>query len=114
MRAANILKKASAAASEASVADTQQSSSSAGPSVEREDFQLDITDELPTNDQLQTILEYTGKGKIGSVIKGATNLNEAFKKYRENVESFQRPVVCIVLVADEAEAILTDIACLDC
>lgn len=80
MRVAEALKKAaSASAGEASNA--------------RELFELNITEENPTEDQVKTILSYVGAGGISSVIHGATTESEALKTYKLNPTTFQRPVV---------------------
>lgn len=85
-RVAALLKQASAAASESSAGEASK--------VHRPEFKLEITEQAPTADQLQTILQYAGAGRISSIIKGATNEKDALKKFQENAENFQRPVVC--------------------
>ncbi|KAI1116589.1 DUF1687-domain-containing protein [Nemania sp. NC0429] len=93
LRAATILKQASANATAAATED-QASDHSPQTIPHRIDFELDITEQPPTGDQLKTILEYVGKDKVSSIIQGAKSENEALKKYRENAESFKYPVVC--------------------
>jgi hypothetical protein len=61
----------------------------------REEFQLDITEQHPTSDQLQTILGYVGNKGIPSVVEGAINESEALKKFKANPDTFKRPVVCL-------------------
>lgn len=58
-----------------------------------EEFQLDVTENPPTADQLQTILGYVGPKGISSIIEGAVNEQEALKKFKSNPDSFKRPVV---------------------
>ncbi|KAL2126463.1 hypothetical protein VTI74DRAFT_854 [Chaetomium olivicolor] len=84
VRIANALRQASAAAAETSATDQ---------ATARPEFKLEITENAPTADQLQTILEYAGKSQIGSIVRGATNEREALRKFQESVENFQRPVV---------------------
>ncbi|KAI0848433.1 DUF1687-domain-containing protein [Daldinia vernicosa] len=84
-RVATLLKNISAKATETATEDQAKPS--------RPVFELNITEDPPTTDQLKTILEYVGKNKIGSVVQGASTENEALKKFRENQENFKRPVV---------------------
>ncbi|KAI1176443.1 DUF1687-domain-containing protein [Nemania sp. FL0916] len=92
IRAATVLKQASANAAEAATED-QASDHTAQTNTRRPEFELNITEEPPTPDQLQTILEYVGKKNISSIVQGAASENEALKKFKENAESFKRPVV---------------------
>lgn len=66
--------------------------------MRRDPFELNITEEPPTVEQVQTILDYVGKNSISSVIKGANNEKDALKKFRESKENFLRPVVSSVAV----------------
>lgn len=59
----------------------------------RSEFQLDVTDQPPTPDQLESIIQYLGPSKIPMIIKGARTPVDAMKKLKEDPESFQRPVV---------------------
>ncbi|KKA27944.1 hypothetical protein TD95_001219 [Thielaviopsis punctulata] len=59
----------------------------------RELFELNVTEENPTEDQVKTILSYVGANGISSVIHGATTESEALKTYKLNPGAFQRPVV---------------------
>lgn len=88
VRLAAALKQASAAATEAGVA-----ADGADQGGRRPEFKLEITEQPPTPDQLQTILEYAGSQHIPSIVKGATTQDEALRRFRESVENFQRPVV---------------------
>lgn len=89
---ANILKAASANATAGATID-QASDHTAQTKGHREQFELNITEEPPTPDQVKTILEYVGKGGISTIIKGAQNEKEALKKYQENKDNLLRPVV---------------------
>ncbi|KAI2632848.1 DUF1687-domain-containing protein [Xylaria nigripes] len=83
VRVAAVLKQASTNATEAATEDKPH----------RPDFELNITEEAPTPDQLQTILDYVGPSKISSVVQGAATKNEAIKKFNESFENFKRPVI---------------------
>ncbi|KAI2634873.1 DUF1687-domain-containing protein [Hypomontagnella submonticulosa] len=94
VRAATILKQVSANATESATEDqASDHSHQTHPLRSRQEFELNITEDPPTTDQLRTILEYVGKQNIGSVINGATTENEALKKFRESAENFKRPVI---------------------
>ncbi|KAI0120676.1 thioredoxin-like protein [Xylariales sp. AK1849] len=92
IRVTTLLKQVSANASEPATED-QASDHSHQTHARREEFDLDVTEEAPTTDQLQSILEYVGTSKIGSVIAGAKTDSEAMKKFRESSDAFKRPVV---------------------
>lgn len=92
VRIAAALKQKSAAAWETATED-QASDHSAQSNDRTPQFELQITEQAPTPDQLQTILNYVGPNNISSVIKGATSEKEALRKFKENADSFQRPVV---------------------
>ncbi|KAK3898942.1 thioredoxin-like protein [Staphylotrichum tortipilum] len=83
-RLAAALTQASAAAAE-----TSAGNGTAG----RPEFKLEITETLPTSDQLQTILDYVGPDRTSSIVKGAADAKEALRRFKENGENFQRPVV---------------------
>ncbi|KAI1380031.1 DUF1687-domain-containing protein [Hypoxylon crocopeplum] len=94
LRAATILKQVSANASETATEDqASDHSHQTHPQRSRQEFELNITEDPPTTDQLKTILEYVGKSKISSIVQGATTENEALKKFRENADNFKRPVI---------------------
>lgn len=94
MRVAAALRQASAAASETSTEDQASDHTAQSNAVRRPEFKLEITEDPPTADQLQTILNYVDKQRIGSIIKGATDEKEALRKLKESADNFQRPVVC--------------------
>lgn len=89
---ATLLKQVSAHAS-AHATEDQASDHSAQTTPRQQEFELNIVEDPPTQAQLQTILEYVGAGGISSIVKGAKTQDEAFKKFRESVDNFQRPVV---------------------
>lgn len=96
-RALTILKQASAHATATSTED-QASDHSHQNKVQRSEFQLDVTEDPPTPDQVKSILEFVGSGKVGSVVQGASSVSDAVSKLKNDQKAFQRPVVCLVLV----------------
>ncbi|RDL40989.1 Thioredoxin-like protein [Venustampulla echinocandica] len=70
----------------------QASDHSAQTRLERSEFQLDVTEEPPTPDQLESIIQYLEPSKIPMIVKGARTQVDAMKKLKEDPESFQRPV----------------------
>ncbi|RKF62702.1 putative duf1687 domain containing protein [Erysiphe neolycopersici] len=89
----NILKKAS---ENASAASSGVSSSSDSSSFKKRDpFELEITEELPTRDQLRSILEYVreGPGIESVIINGAKNEDDAWKKMIANSDNLHRPLI---------------------
>jgi hypothetical protein len=92
MRVFTLLKQASAAATEHTTED-QASDHSQQTKATRQPFELNITEDPPTPDQLKSILEYVGAQKAGTIIKGAKDEAEAMRKLKENADNFQRPIV---------------------
>ncbi|KAH8907784.1 DUF1687-domain-containing protein [Coniochaeta sp. PMI_546] len=86
----NLLKQVSANASEAATED-QASDHTAQAQLQRAEFDLDVTEKPPTPDQLRTILDYVGNPS--TVVSGASTVDEAMKKFKQDAESFKRPVV---------------------
>ncbi|KAF5024943.1 hypothetical protein F66182_2985 [Fusarium sp. NRRL 66182] len=92
VRVANLLKQVSANATSGATLD-QASDHSAQTSPIREQFELNVTEDPPTDDQVKTILEYVGTSGISKIIKGANNEKDALRKFKESKENFNRPVV---------------------
>jgi hypothetical protein len=88
----NLLKQISAAASETATED-QASDHSAQTNNRRDVFELTVTEEPPTADQLTTMLEYAGQPGISSIVKGATTTTEALRLFKQNTDNLKRPVV---------------------
>ncbi|KAH8885757.1 DUF1687-domain-containing protein [Thozetella sp. PMI_491] len=88
VRVATLLKQASANATATSTEDQASSPQTKA----RQEFELNITEDAPTADQIQTILGYVGPSRISTIIKGANSENEALRKFRESADNFQRPV----------------------
>ncbi|CAL5868992.1 uncharacterized protein PFLUO_LOCUS3220 [Penicillium psychrofluorescens] len=102
-RALNILKQASTNASETATED-QASDYSSHAKQQRGDFELEVTTNPPTVDQLRNILDYispvSGTGpqggkntySISELVKGARDAEDAIKKFKEDGGNFVRPV----------------------
>ncbi|KAJ4133025.1 hypothetical protein NW754_015836 [Fusarium falciforme] len=88
VRVANLLKQVSANATAGATLDQASETKPA-----REQFELNVTEDPPTDDQVKTILEYVGTSGIPNIIKGANNEKDALKKFKESKENFIRPVV---------------------
>lgn len=105
-RTLNILKQASATAGEVATED-QASDHSRHAKQQRGEFELEVTTDAPTLDQLRSILDYVsptsgvgGQGDkmtygVAELVKGARDAEDALKKFKDNNENFARPVVCI-------------------
>ncbi|EEP81160.1 predicted protein [Uncinocarpus reesii 1704] len=96
LRALALLKQASATAAE--------TASGIHPTAEknfrprREQFELDVTEDPPTPDQLKLIMDYmgggaVGAGKPGDLVQGARDRLDALRRLKEDGERFVRPVV---------------------
>lgn len=92
VRVASLLKQASASAQAGATLD-QASDHSTQTEPAREPFELNITEEPPTPEQVQTILEYVGKSGVSQIIKGAKDEKDALRKFKESKENLLRPVV---------------------
>lgn len=92
MRILTLLKQASAQAQEHATED--QASDHRHQHSRRDPFELNVTEDPPTKDQLRTILEYSGGAKAAQLVKGASSMSDAFQKLKDNPDSFLRPVVC--------------------
>ncbi|TQV93335.1 hypothetical protein V2A60_010237 [Cordyceps javanica] len=91
VKVANLVKQVSANAQVGATID-QASDHSAQTKPGREPFELNITEDPPTTDQVQTILGYVGTGGISKVIKGARDEKDALKRFKESKENFLRPL----------------------
>lgn len=56
------------------------------------EFSTEVEENAPTADQLQSILEYAGESKAGSVVEGATSVSDALKKVRQGSQ-ISRPLL---------------------
>ncbi|KAL8755534.1 MAG: hypothetical protein Q9184_004776 [Pyrenodesmia sp. 2 TL-2023] len=95
-RAQTLLKQISAQASETSTQD-QATDHSSQNKLQRTEFDLNVTEDPPTSDQLRSILEYlgSGSGNVGQIVEGAVDEADAMKKLKEDPNKFKRPVVCV-------------------
>ena len=92
-RVHTLLKQANATATSHATED-QASSHSEHDQAQRTEFQLDVTEEPPTGDQLKNLLQYLGgSGAAGKLVQGARDESDALKRLKENGDAFQRPVV---------------------
>ncbi|KAF4595211.1 putative redox protein fmp46, mitochondrial [Ophiocordyceps camponoti-floridani] len=58
----------------------------------RDPFELDVTEELPTAGQVETMLEYAGEGGVPRLVKGARDIQDALQRFKQSGDSLQRPV----------------------
>lgn len=102
--ALTVLKQAATIASETATED-QASDYTNHAKNQRSEFQLEVSSEPPTTDQLRNILDYAsapGKGKgverknyvPGEIVKGARDAEDALKRFKEDQDRFVRPIVC--------------------
>jgi len=91
-RVLNLLKQSRANSAVSSTID-QAAPTSPEASKEREEFELDVQEAPPTEDQLKSILEYVGSQNIGDVVKGAMTEVEALRVFERDNGSFARPLV---------------------
>lgn len=93
LRAHTILKQANAQ-SVATATEDQASSHNAQNKAERTEFELDVTEEPPTADQLKNILDYLGgPSNVNKIIEGAKDETDAIRRLKADGNSFQRPLV---------------------
>lgn len=92
----NILKQASAQASETATED-QASDHAYQNKMQRTDFELNVTEVSPTSDQLKTILEYVGAWRAREVVEGAKDERDAIKILSQNPSKFRPPIVCVLV-----------------
>ena len=92
LRVLTLLKQVSAQASETATED-QAADHSHQNKLQRTEFELNITEDPPTGDQMRTILEYMGARHAGRLVEGATDSGDAIKKLGENPKTFRPPVV---------------------
>ncbi len=82
-RVVTLLKQASAAAATGATED-QASDHTHQTNKQREEFELNITEDPPTEDQVKTILEYLGPNKISSVFRDVQSNDDALRKFKSN------------------------------
>jgi len=94
MRAVALLKQVSATASETATED-QASDHSHQNEVQRSEFELNIEENPPTDDQLRTILEYAGSAQAKDIVQGASGLSDALRIVKEDKQKFKYPLVSL-------------------
>ncbi|KAK9459109.1 thioredoxin-like protein [Lipomyces oligophaga] len=62
-------------------------------SVSNRLYDLDVTEGVPTRDQLKTILKYAGETKVSSIVPGATSYTEATAILEGGEKNILRPMV---------------------
>lgn len=75
--------------------------------MQRTEFDLNVTEDPPTSDQLRTILEYVGETRAKDLIDGARSEGDAIRTLSQDPSKFIAPVVC--LHRRKAVRICTDI-----
>ena len=91
-RVLTLLKQVSAHASETATED-QAADHTHQNKLQRTEFELNITEDPPTGDQLRTIIEYTGDRKASQIVEGARDGPDAITKLSQDIKSFKAPVV---------------------
>ncbi|KIW10218.1 hypothetical protein PV08_11179 [Exophiala spinifera] len=93
VRVQNLLKQASAQASQTATEDQATDHTAQNETVTRDPFEIEVTEAPPTPDQLKSIFEYLGGGVAGELVKGAASQSDALRKVKEDGNAFTRPVV---------------------
>ncbi|CAF9912379.1 MAG: hypothetical protein HETSPECPRED_000924 [Heterodermia speciosa] len=91
LRVVTLLKQISAQASETATED-QASDHTHQNKLQRTTFELNVTEEVPTSDQLRTILEYVGEDKASEIVEGAKDSGDAIRRLKQNPKLFKAPV----------------------
>lgn len=92
IRALAKLKQISASASETATED-QASDHTHQNKVQRSEFELNVTEDPPTSDQLRSILEYVGSDRAKDLVEGSRDTLDAIKRLKEDGKKFKAPVV---------------------
>ena len=93
VRVNTLLKQLSAHASETATED-QAADHTHQNKIQRTEFELNVTEDPPTSDQMRSILEYVGARKANQLVDGARDEADALKKLKEDPGRFKPPVVC--------------------
>lgn len=91
LRVLTKLKQISAHASETATED-QASDHTHQNKLQRTQFELNVTEEPPTSDQVRTILEYVGEMKASQLVTGAKDAQDVMRKLKEDSLSLKVPV----------------------
>lgn len=90
------VKQISAHASETATED-QATDHTSQNKLQRTDFELNVTEEPPTSDQLRSILEYVGGLRASQLVDGARDAQDAMRKLKEDGRKFKAPVVSLLI-----------------
>ncbi|MCJ1460397.1 hypothetical protein MMC28_010777 [Mycoblastus sanguinarius] len=91
LRVLTLLKQVSAHASETATED-QATDHTHQNKLQRTEFELNVTEDPPTSDQMRSILEYVGARQASQVVTGARDEADAIKLLAENANRFKPPV----------------------
>ena len=92
LRVLTLLKQVSAHASETATED-QATDHTSQNKLQRTEFELNVTEEPPTSDQVRTILEYVGERQASQLVDGARDAQDAIHNLKEDSRRFKVPVV---------------------
>lgn len=92
VKTAMLLKQVSANVAAAATAD-QVGDAGHQTRPRRDEFELNITEDPPTADQLPSIIEYVGAHRVGAVVEGARSEKDALRLFKQSPDAFKRPVV---------------------
>ncbi|MCJ1445195.1 MAG: hypothetical protein MMC23_005700 [Stictis urceolatum] len=103
IRALALLKQISAQASETATED-QASDHTHQNKTQRSEFELNVTEDIPTSDQLRTIFDYVGANKAKELVEGSHDVSDAIKRLQEDRKRFKAPVVSTADVVLESSS----------
>jgi len=89
----SLLKRASAVAGETATEDQASDHTYQTQSSLTTEFELNVTEDPPTPDQLKSILEYVGAKRANEIVSGAKDEKDALSKWKQDKNSFVRPLV---------------------
>jgi len=91
-RVFTLLKQANASAKSTATEDQASSHDGHSAAAQQGEFELEVTEQAPTGDQLRSILEFVGDSKVGSIIEGATDAADAQRRLRMDINALKRPL----------------------
>jgi hypothetical protein len=91
-----LLKQANATAATTATED-QASAHDSHSAAQNAEFELDVTESAPTNDQLRNILEFVGEKNAATVVEGANDAADAQRRVRLDDNTLKRPLVSIAI-----------------
>lgn len=92
-RALALLQQASATSC-ATATEDQASCHTHHAELQHSPFQVDVTEEPPTPDQVKVIMDYLGPGlKVADLVEGAKDRLDALRRVKEDGGRFRRPVI---------------------